>query len=161
MTDDRRPTTVKTKRFFLSSVIGPRSTRYPRALANGSCRRPPIRPRRLHASSAKFSSGRMGARPPPPVGLPSPSRRHPTSLSEAAPAGPERHCREVRQAARVGPSLQASRGDPKRRLTAWVPPCSRSVQGNEHGSRLGFPGRRPPRGPAAPGNVARDLRRAA
>jgi hypothetical protein len=27
-----------------------------------------------------------------------------------------------------GPSLQASRGDPVRRLTAWVPPCSRSVQ---------------------------------
>jgi hypothetical protein len=26
-----------------------------------------------------------------------------------------------------------------------------------HGSRLGFPGRRPPRGPAAPGNVARSL----
>ena len=26
-----------------------------------------------------------------------------------------------------------------------------------HGSRLGFPGRRPPRDPAAPGNVARDL----
>ena len=27
-----------------------------------------------------------------------------------------------------GPSLRASRGDPERRLTAWVPPCSRSVQ---------------------------------
>jgi hypothetical protein len=26
-----------------------------------------------------------------------------------------------------------------------------------HGSRLGFPGRRPPRGPAAPDNVARSL----
>ena len=43
MTDDRRPATVKTKRFFLSSVTGPRSTRYSStsALANGSCRRPP------------------------------------------------------------------------------------------------------------------------
>ncbi len=28
---------------------------------------------------------------------------------------------------------------------------------DEHGSRLGFPGRRQPRGPAASGNVARDL----
>jgi hypothetical protein len=41
---------------------------------------------------AKFSSGRMGARPPPPVGLPT----TPVLLSEAAPAGPERHCRERR-----------------------------------------------------------------
>ena len=29
-----------------------------------------------------------------------------------------------------GPSLRASRGDPVRRLTARVPPCSRSVQGS-------------------------------
>jgi len=46
-----------------------------------------------------------------------------------------------------GPSLQASRGDPDRRLTARVPPCSRSVQ--ENGTRIAprFP--RPPhaRGP--------------
>jgi hypothetical protein len=27
-----------------------------------------------------------------------------------------------------GPSLRTSRGDPVRRLTSWVPPCSRSVQ---------------------------------
>jgi len=32
-------------------------------------------------------------------------------------------------------------------------PCKETT----HGSRLGFPGRRPPRGPAAPGNVARGL----
>jgi hypothetical protein len=33
----------------------------------------------------------------------------------------------MKRAARIGPSLLASRGDPERRLTAWVPPCSRSV----------------------------------
>jgi len=32
-------------------------------------------------------------------------------------------------------------------------PCKQAP----HGSRLGFPGRRPPRGPAASGNVARGL----
>ena len=44
-----------------------------------------------------------------------------------------------------GPSLSASRGDPLRRLTAWVPPCSRSVQGS--GARIAprFP-RPPPAG---------------
>ena len=56
-----------------------------------------------------------------------------------------------------GSSLQAFRGDPDRPLAAWVPPCSRSVQRTWHGSRLGFPCRRPPGGPAALGNVARSL----
>jgi len=41
-----------------------------------------------------------------------------------------------------GPSLLASRGDPDRRLTAWVPPCSRSVQGN--GARIAPRLPRPP-----------------
>ena len=44
------------------------------------------------AAVAKFSSGRMGARPPPPVALPT----TPALLAEAAPAGPERHCRKRR-----------------------------------------------------------------
>jgi len=35
------------------------------------------------------------------------------------------------KAAPPRPSLRASRGDPARRLTAWVPPCSRSVQSPE------------------------------
>jgi hypothetical protein len=51
----------------------------------------------------------------------------------------------------------ASRGDPLRRLTPWVPPCSRSLKEARQGSRLGFPGRRHPRGPAALGKVARTL----
>jgi hypothetical protein len=66
------------------------------------------------AAVAKFSSGRMGARPPPPVGLsggPRPAANRvppgpgpaplalptaPIARAQAAPAGPERHCRERR-----------------------------------------------------------------
>jgi hypothetical protein len=46
-----------------------------------------------------------------------------------------------------GPTPLASRGDPDRRLTAWVPPCSRSVQGN--GARIAprFPRPPPAEGP--------------
>jgi len=75
---------------------------------------------RNEGAVAKFSFGRLGSRPPPPVGQ--------GAATATAPAGPERHCREMRWAARVGPSLLASRGDPDRGLTAWVPPCSRPMQ---------------------------------
>jgi len=46
-----------------------------------------------------------------------------------------------------GPSLRASRGDPVRRLTAWVPPCSRSVQGSRPRIAPRFPKPSPAEGP--------------
>jgi len=44
-------------------------------------------------------------------------------------------------------SLQASRGDPERGLTAWVPPCSRSVQRIWPRVAPRFPGPSPAEGP--------------
>jgi hypothetical protein len=75
----------------------------------------------MHPSSAENSTGQVGA-----------------SLASApapACAMANRSCHfSVRQlrtelCSTFGPSLQASRGDPERRLTPWVPPCSRSVHG--------------------------------
>jgi hypothetical protein len=69
--------------------------------------------------------------------------------------GPGR-ARGVGMGAPVGPSLRASRGDPVRRLTARVPPCSRSVQ---RGARIAprFPRSSPAEGPRRSRHVARDL----
>ena len=46
-----------------------------------------------------------------------------------------------------GPSLRASRGDPERRLTAWVPPCSRSLQRSPARIAPRFPRPSPAEGP--------------
>ena len=46
-----------------------------------------------------------------------------------------------------GLSLQGSRGDPARRLTAWVPPCSRSVQPRNARIAPRFPRPSPAEGP--------------
>ena len=76
----------------------------------------------------------------------------------AAPADSGRHCREMRGAARLAPPswpLAAT-------LIGGLRPGSLRVHApckeTGHGSRLGFPGRRTPGGPAASGNVARGLR---
>src|SRR3990172_4572502 len=58
------------------------------------------------------------------------------------------HSSTVRErSSTFGPSLLASRGDPDRRLPAWVPPCSRSVQ--ERRARIAprFPRPPPAEGP--------------
>ena len=61
---------------------------------------------------------------------------------------------------RAAPSAPRS-GPPAATLSGGLQPGSLRVHDpckeTRHGSRLGFPDRRPPRGPAAPGNVARDL----
>jgi len=61
---------------------------------------------------------------------------------------------------RAAPSAPRS-GPPAATLTGGLRPGSLRVHDlckeARHGSRLGVPGRRPPRGPAAPGNVARAL----
>jgi hypothetical protein len=46
-----------------------------------------------------------------------------------------------------GPALRASRGDPERRLTAWVPPCSRSLQRSPARIAPRFPRPSPAEGP--------------
>jgi hypothetical protein len=46
-----------------------------------------------------------------------------------------------------GPSLRVSRGDPVRRLTAWVPPCSRFVQRSPARIVPRFPRPSPAEGP--------------
>ncbi len=62
------------------------------------------------------------------------------SLESSGPAGPPPQSSGQRvlsllgspvlaNCSALGPSLRGSRGDPIRRLTAWVPPCSRSLQG--------------------------------
>jgi len=70
----------------------------------------PIRPRSLHASInhqmgdrlavAKFSSGRMGARPPPPVG------RAPRAVQELFPPPATRRRGEARPRRKAKPALQ-------------------------------------------------------
>ena len=61
---------------------------------------------------------------------------------------------------RAAPSAPRS-GPPAATLGGGLQPGSLRVHDPckevEHGSRLGFPGRRLPRGPPAPGNVARDV----
>jgi len=47
----------------------------------------------------------------------------------------------------LGPSLRGSRGDPGRRLTIWVPPCSRSVKRDEARIAPRFPSPSPAEGP--------------
>jgi hypothetical protein len=54
---------------------------------------------------------------------------------------------EGRKYSTFGPSLQGSRGDPVRRLTAWVPPCSRSLQAGRPRIAPRFPRPSPAEGP--------------
>jgi len=146
------------------------------SVANGSCRRPP-QPS-SETSRTIIPSGReQWWRNSPPGGW-APGLRHPLAEVRSSAVLQIRHSSRTRLSlgfplsgtcrpratlpgdetdGTCSPSLLASRGDPDRGLTAWVPPCSRSVQGSAHGSRLGFPGRRPPRVPAASGNVVRGI----
>jgi len=117
----------------------------------------------------------MGARPPPPVGLsrgPRPAANRvppgpgpsplalpttPVWLVWAAPAGPDRHCRKMRGAAPSAPRSRPSAATPIGGLRPGSLRVHAPCKETTHGSRLGFPGRRPPRGPAALGDVARSL----
>ena len=54
------------------------------------------------------------------------------------------------------PSFRASRGDPERRLTAWVPPCSRSVQRRRARIAPRFPRPSPAEGPRRSRQCRRD-----
>ncbi len=72
----------------------------------------------------------------------------PTYRFERTPAPPRSNPQPIHpRRSTFGPSLRASRGDPVRRLTAWVPPCSRSVQRSPTRIAPRFPRPSPAEGP--------------
>ena len=112
-----------------------------------------VLPRRANRGAA--------GRPPPPAlrsGGGTPASRKPGSAG-SRPSSP-RPPAETRLAClgstcRPRATLPGAAGSPGRRRPGKPrhDPCSEVG----HGSRLGFPGRRPPRGPATPGKVPRGL----
>jgi len=97
---------------------------------------------------------------PPPFGVPSPPCPFGATIEAAewcqlrtgegsSPRTAEMGLRasQKKKSSTFGPSLRASRGDPGRRLTAWVPPCSRSVQGGRARIAPRFPRPSPAEGP--------------